>query len=48
MVSNWLIVALCVFTGAIALVCLLEGRWPASLYFACATGIQLAILWGLK
>lgn len=32
----------------IAVVCLVEGNWPRLLYWVCAAGLTVAILWGTR
>ena len=43
--SDLLAIALIVQHVAIALFAAAERNWPRALYFACATGILLAVLW---
>lgn len=47
-VSSWLIAIMVVEYIVVAAVCVFEGNWPRMLYWTCAAGINLAVLWGMK
>jgi len=48
MLSNLLIKLLLVEYLVIAVVCIFEGNWPRVTYWISASGLQIAILWGMR
>jgi len=45
MISSGMMIALCVAYLVIATTAAWERNWPRVLYFVCAAGISLAVLW---